>query len=201
MTSYEGMKAEATAAREAAEAAAASAAASADAPANSAALVGAPADIAIAAAINGSATATKTALSATFAPTSLVADVATKAKLTSLVRPGATFRTSNPVRTSLGTFQAGHGYTQAGASSFSYNDTTDYVMDSPSAYIVAGGAGVQAILTKSAAVTSLNMTGKVFAILVKVTNSAHLSRLTLIAGDSGFANNFQLQVQSSLTRK
>lgn len=87
MTSYEGMKAEAVAARTAAqdaEAAASTAGASAAAEAASAlagavadaevaqaaaesaaALVGAPADTAIAAAINGSATATKTALNAT----------------------------------------------------------------------------------------------------------------------------------------
>jgi peptidoglycan/xylan/chitin deacetylase (PgdA/CDA1 family) len=89
-TSYEGMKAEAVAARSAAESAAANAAAEAQvaigtateaattaaseaeaaatAAANSAALVGAPADTAIAAAVNGSGTATKAALNATFGP-------------------------------------------------------------------------------------------------------------------------------------
>lgn len=92
-TSYEGMKNEAVDARTAAqtaaatagadaaavataaigdatadaEAAATSAAASATAAANSAALVGAPADTAIAAAVNNSASATKAALNATYA--------------------------------------------------------------------------------------------------------------------------------------
>lgn len=60
-TSYDGMKAEAVAAREAAETAVSDAAASATAAANSAALVGAPADTAIATAING-AGETKAAL-------------------------------------------------------------------------------------------------------------------------------------------
>lgn len=90
-TSYEGMKNEAVAARQAAEnaamdaaaeaaagvasvvadadAAATSAAASATSAANSAALVGAPADAAIAAAINGAGTETKTALNANYATT------------------------------------------------------------------------------------------------------------------------------------
>lgn len=61
VTSYEGMKAEAEAARTAAEAAAAAAA-------NSASLVGAPADPAIAAAINGPTTETRGALDAGYAP-------------------------------------------------------------------------------------------------------------------------------------
>ena len=139
------------------------------------------------------------ALSATYAPTSLVADVASKAKVTSLVRPSAAFRTSNPQRTMLATFQPGHGYSQAVTSSFNYNDTTDYVLGKQSAYIVTNGAGGQAILTKSAAVTSLNMTGKVFAILLKVTNVANLNRITLLAGSAGFANNFQIQLQASNT--
>lgn len=59
--------AEATAAKAAAETAASNAAASATAAANSASLVGAPADTAIAAAVNNSASATKAALNATFA--------------------------------------------------------------------------------------------------------------------------------------
>lgn len=116
-----------------------------------------------------------------------------------LVRPATAARFTNPQRTMLATFQSGHGFSQAVTSGFNYNDTTDYVLGSQSAYIVTNGAGGQAILTKSAAVTGLNMTGKVFAILVKVTNSAHLSRLTLTAGSSGFASNFQIQVQASIT--
>ena len=120
------------------------------------------------------------------------------AKLGQAVRPGTFARASNPPRTMLATFQPGHGFTQSTTSSFNYNDTTDYVLGGQSAHIVTNGAGGQAILTKSAAVT-LNMTGKVFAILVKVTNSTHLSRITLLAGSSGFANNFQIQAQASLT--
>jgi len=70
---------EATAAAAAAEAAAEAADASALAAANSAALVGAPADNAIATAINATGSATKTALSATYAPASGSANYAAAA--------------------------------------------------------------------------------------------------------------------------
>ncbi|MCO4276141.1 hypothetical protein NG701_17205 [Pseudarthrobacter sp. HLT3-5] len=65
--SYDGLRNEAIAAREAAETASGDAANSAAAAASSAALVGAPADTAIAAAVSGSG-ATKAALSAAFVP-------------------------------------------------------------------------------------------------------------------------------------
>ncbi|WP_427016773.1 hypothetical protein ACQCSX_18995 [Pseudarthrobacter sp. P1] len=116
-----------------------------------------------------------------------------------LVRPATAPRFTNPQRAMLATFQPGHGFTQSSASNFNYDDTTDYVLGSQSAYIVTNGAGATATLSKSGAVSGLNMTGKVFAILVKVTNSAHLSRLTMVAGSSGFAKNLQIQVQASIT--
>jgi hypothetical protein len=97
------------------------------------------------------------------------------------------------------TFQQGHGFSQAVTSTFNYNDAADYVLGSQSAYIVTNGAGGAAILTKPAAASGLDMTGRVFALLVKVTNSKHLSRLTLVAGSSGFINNFQIQVQASVS--
>jgi len=128
----------------------------------------------------------------------VAADVATRAKTSSLVRPSAAFRTSNPNRIMLTTFQTGHGFSQAVTSSYNYNDTTDYVLGSQSAYIVTNGAGGQAILTKSNAVT-LDMTGKVFAVLLKVTNLANLNRITMLAGSGGFANNYQIQLQASNT--
>lgn len=69
-TSYEGMKNEAKAAKEAAQASASDAAASATAAEAAAGLVGAPADAIIAAAVTTAGSETKTALDSTYAPLS-----------------------------------------------------------------------------------------------------------------------------------
>lgn len=153
---------------------------------------------AVAVAVTGAAGAMSSPASAAEAGLLAAAVTPSPEAATYSVRPTPSLRFSNPQRTTLTTFQPGHGFGQASTSSYNMNDTADYVMGTQSAYIVTNGAGGQAIISRAAALSpAMNMTGKIFAVLIKVTNTAHLTRITLVAGDTTFANNFQMQVLAS----
>lgn len=195
VTSYEGMKAEAVAAREAAEtaattagaeaaavaasalagavaeaeAAATEAATSAQAAANSAALVGAPADTAIAAAIHGTGTATKTALDASYATPQFV-------------RPKPVRR--QPQLTVNTTFQTGHGY--AANTGTWTADTVDCGLGSQSVKTTVTSA--LAATYRKLAQPAVDLSARDFAVLLKVDNPVELDQVQLYLGISNLAS-------------
>lgn len=100
-----------------------------------------------------------------------------------------------PAMTVISTFQSGHGWTSANAgAATNLNNTSSPVIGSQYATIqtTGAGSGTPARLTKTG--LSVNMTGRKFALLMRVTNTANLDNVFLYAGSSGFAayDNFQL---------
>ncbi|HKU25971.1 MAG TPA: polysaccharide deacetylase family protein [Candidatus Sulfotelmatobacter sp.] len=107
---------------------------------------------------------------------------------------------NEPARTVLAQFQHGHGFQDEGGAAQVMDDTADHVIGGQSVYIETQGRGIQAIVSKpSALATGFDMRGKVFAVLIKVTNAIHLTKLSFIAGSAGFKNYFQFMIQASPT--
>ncbi|MEW1823015.1 polysaccharide deacetylase family protein [Arthrobacter sp. NPDC080031] len=103
-------------------------------------------------------------------------------------------------RTVLAQFQRDHGFRGDGTAAGAVDDTGDYVEGAQSVYFETTGNGVQASISKPSALSvGFDMSGKVFAVLLKVTGGEHLTRLSLRAGDSAFKNYFQFMIQASPT--
>jgi len=158
---------EATAAAVAAEAAADAADASALAAANSAALVGAPADNAIATAINAAGSATKAALSATVAATTPPVGVVAPAQ----------------PKTVVTTFAAGHGWTASGSGlgSADLNATDNPAFGTQHARITTLATG-GAILDSGVLTTPLDARGCSLRLTFRVPHYLDLLNCFVYAG-------------------
>ncbi len=95
-------------------------------------------------------------------------------------------------------FQAGHGWTATAQATGTLNDTVNTIMGTQAATWATKGAGAQAGI-RNTAITAFSAVGKAFRILLRVQNVAHLTTLSLYAGDTGFANFFLWNIQSATT--
>lgn len=167
----------AEAARDAASGSATAAASSASDAAASAAAASAPTDARVASLVEDSASATATALSATYA------SVPNALKPRLRVRP-------KPVETVVTTFQTSHGWTADGThAAANLNDTSAFAFGSQSASVTTNGAGGGARLTRLGA-AALDASSGVLQFTLRFTNLAALKTLTFYAGASGFANYY-----------
>lgn len=97
-------------------------------------------------------------------------------------------RTGEVVVANLG--KAGHGWTQSGNGSSQLNDTSTFSDGSQSLRATTDGAGTYCNLNSPAFGPALDMTGKIFAIKIRIAAAATLSQTVLYAGDAGLANHF-----------
>lgn len=162
-----------------AQAAATTAAASATSAAASAAaaqtIVLADADGAMAAAVNDPTSDVKAALAATFA------GLDTLAPFTRLQRA---------VRTIIATWQNGHGWVDMGgtAGGSAGDDTVDFRIGTRSYKVVTPAAAGAARTVRKTGLTAVNLTGKNFAVYLKVDQPTALGDIILTVGDDAFTN-------------
>lgn len=97
-------------------------------------------------------------------------------------------RTGEVVIANLG--KAGHGWTQSGNGSSNMNDTVTFSDGSQSIRGTTDAAGTYCNLNSPAFSPALDMTGRIFAIKIRISAAATLSQVALHAGDSSFANAF-----------
>lgn len=93
-------------------------------------------------------------------------------------------------------FQAGHGFTQQGTGTYVANDTTDYLIPTQSAKITTDGISGSAKIRK-AGMTSVDTTGKVLRLRVKIDDITHLKNFEVFLGSSNFANYFMWIAQGT----
>lgn len=91
-------------------------------------------------------------------------------------------------------FQSGHGYTNNAGSTFTANDTTDFILGTQATKIVTGGIGAAANVSKAGG-TVPDTTNKVVRIRLKVDDITHMSGLNFFLGSSAFANNYKWIIQ------
>lgn len=91
--------------------------------------------------------------------------------------------------------QAGHGFTQSGAGTFTANDTSDYLIPSQSCKIVTDGLSSACKIRKANAMTATDFTGKTLRIRLKIDDITHLKNLNVFLGSSNFANFYNWTVQ------
>lgn len=99
-----------------------------------------------------------------------------------------------PQLTVIDTFQAGHTWTFANAdAASSLAITADPVIGSQYVRMVSQGLGGATPVRLTKTGMALNMTGRKFAVLMRITNTQNLDNVFLYAGSSGFAayNLFQ----------
>lgn len=205
---------EATAAKTAAETAASNASASATAAANAAALVNAPADTAIAAAVNGNG-ATKTALNATYATPSTVttaintaaADPTGAIALNFAPRSVMPRITSARRRWPAFNIVAGNSTGETGWSGFavaggaySLNDTTDIALGTHSKSLTTEGTGSYSNVIKKVGLT-LDMTGKGLVVWLKATNPTALNLIAVDLGDDAMTNRYRALISGISAKK
>ncbi len=94
----------------------------------------------------------------------------------------------------LTTMQSGHGYTNNAGSTFTANDTADFVAGIQAAKIVTGGTGAQANVRKLGG-TAFDATGKALRIRVKVDSVDHLSEIAVFVGTGSLAANWKWSIQ------
>lgn len=120
---------------------------------------------------------------------------------TVLLRP--TMRMPKHVQGTVVTnFQASHGWSASGSgvASSNLNDTSDYSKGSQSARVTTTGTGATANIEKLN-LSSLNLTGKILRITLKVDDITHLSRINVFAGSNSLTDYFKwfLQTKTSST--
>jgi peptidoglycan/xylan/chitin deacetylase (PgdA/CDA1 family) len=82
--------------------------------------------------------------------------------------------------------QAGHGFTQTGTGTSNLNDMTDAPLGSQSISMTTAGAGANQHVTKTG--LTIDLTGQVPVVWVKVDDFTNLANLFISIGDAGFAN-------------
>jgi len=95
------------------------------------------------------------------------------------------------------TFDSGHGWSASGSgtASSNVNDTTDFSTGSQSAKATTTGTGATSNIEKLTGL-SINATGKIFRLRLKVDDPTHLQRINVFAGDTSLTNNFKWFVQT-----
>jgi peptidoglycan/xylan/chitin deacetylase (PgdA/CDA1 family) len=100
-------------------------------------------------------------------------------------------RLAGPVETVISNFQAGHGWVKETSSGTMTDDTTDYVRGSQSLKLTGPSDGNTPRI-KLTLGTPLDVTGKVFKIILKVDNPSALVNLQFGYSSDGFAANWVL---------
>ncbi|WP_329269699.1 polysaccharide deacetylase family protein [Streptomyces sp. NBC_01451] len=88
-------------------------------------------------------------------------------------------------------FQAGHGWSAGGAGTASAepNDTSVFVRGTQSVRVTTTGTGTQSYVRRTAQ-PAMNLTGKMIRLLLRVEDTAKLSKLVFYLGSGSFANFF-----------
>lgn len=94
----------------------------------------------------------------------------------------------------LSTFQSGHGFTNNAGSTFTTNDTADFILGTQATKIVTGGTGAAANVSKTG-MTAFDTTGKVVRLRLKVDDITHMTGLNLYLGTSSFTNYYKWIIQ------
>ncbi|ELP62703.1 Tat pathway signal sequence domain protein, partial [Streptomyces turgidiscabies Car8] len=97
-------------------------------------------------------------------------------------------------------FQAGHGWSAAGAGTASAepNDTSVFVRGTQSVRVTTTGTGTQSYVRRTAQ-PAMNLTGKMIRLLLRVEDTAKLSKLVFYLGSGSFANFFSWTVHTHST--
>ncbi|MEU6181157.1 polysaccharide deacetylase family protein [Streptomyces coeruleorubidus] len=97
-------------------------------------------------------------------------------------------------------FQTGHGWAVGGSgtASSNANDGTEFVRGAQSVRVTTAANGVQSQVRKLAG-TTVDMTGKVIRIVLKVDDVAHLDRFEFLVGTSSLANYYRWTVHTHST--
>lgn len=131
----------------------------------------------------------KTAADARYATAASV----TGAVSASLLRPPSPSTRANVKRTA-GAFAAGHGWTALGAglASSNLNDTADVFFGSQSVSLTSNTTSGTVATTKTG--LALDFTGADLRIVFKYNAATALNTLTLLLGDAGLANRYQVPI-------
>lgn len=100
----------------------------------------------------------------------------------------------------ISAFQSGHGWTNNGSGTVTLNDTAagGFIVGSQALKMVTAGNGSNTQVKKTG-MTSFDMTGKCFAITLKVDDNTHLASLYVLFGDTALANRYDIAVQGSVS--
>ena len=91
-------------------------------------------------------------------------------------------------------FQSGHGFTNNAGSTYTANDTSDFIVGTQAAKIVTGGTGAAANVSKTG-MTAFDTTGKTIRLRLKVDDITHVAGVNLFLGTSNFATNYKWIIQ------
>lgn len=96
-------------------------------------------------------------------------------------------------------FQSGHGWVQFGSGTYNVNDTTagNFIVGSQSLRMTTNGAGAITQVRRTGISPALDMTGKMFALTLRVLDNTHVSSIFVQAGDTSLANRFNISVQGN----
>ena len=94
----------------------------------------------------------------------------------------------------LTTFQSGHGYTNNAGSTFTANDTADFIMGTQACKIVTGGSGASANVSNTGQ-PSFSAAGRFVRLRLKVDDITHMASLNFFLGSSSLANNYKWTIQ------
>lgn len=114
--------------------------------------------------------------------------------LPATLRPRGVFPSPPADLDFFSTFQPGHGYTKwNGTGTVNLNDTHNFAMGSQSITLTSPGTGSGwASIAKWDASSAVDITNRHFAMLVKIDDPTRLRSVTLLLGDTVFANNYGL---------
>lgn len=93
-------------------------------------------------------------------------------------------------------FQASHGFTNNAGSTFTANDTADFIAGTQACKIVTGGLGAQANVSR-VGMPAFDTTDRYLRIRFKLDDDTYLAGFNVFLGSSAFANNYKWAVQTS----
>jgi len=103
------------------------------------------------------------------------------------------FHPARPPITPLSTFQAGHGWTVLGDGTSGVDDTDTYLLGTQSLQATSSGDGNGTFIRKTG-LSPVDVAGKIFRILIRVGNLAHLESMNLYLGDGNFTNYYIIPI-------
>ena len=91
-------------------------------------------------------------------------------------------------------FQAGHGFTNNAGSTYTANDTADFILGTQAAKIVTGGTGAAANVSRTG-MSAFDTTGKTVRLRLKIDDITHVAGINLFLGNTSFANTYKWIIQ------
>lgn len=104
-------------------------------------------------------------------------------------------RISRPAETVISNLQSGHGFTKWSAAGTQADDTTTFIRGSQSMKQTTDGAG--STIQSRKTITSTDMTGKQFKILVNISDITNLASIRFRASSDTFTNYFDWQIATN----